>query len=222
LDVGCGTGAFTIGAAKLGYKALGLSWDETNQKIARERADICGASAEFEIYDIRRLDERHDLIGQFDVAICCEVIEHVLDDRKLVKDIAATLRPGGYLFMTAPYLRYVAMSPGDEGPFPTAETGWHVRRGYTRAMLCELCDHARLVLENQTYCTGPVSQYLGRLNRNLVRVNRWLAWAILLPLRVLPPLLDPIVTRIVDYPQYSICVEAYRPRFTNHQDRTPL
>jgi SAM-dependent methyltransferase len=214
LDVGCGTGAFTIGAARLGYRALGLSWDEANQRAARERASICGVSGvEFDVLDVRQLDKRTDLIAQFDVAICCEVVEHVLDDRKLIQDIAATLKPGGYLFMTAPYLRYVAMSPGDEGPFPTTETGWHVRRGYTRAMFGELCKQADLILEHQTFCTGPISQYIGRLNRRLSSVNRWLAWFIVLPLRPLPPILDPIVTRIFTYPYYSICIEAYRPRF---------
>jgi SAM-dependent methyltransferase len=35
LDVGCGSGAFTIGLALLGYKALGLSWDERNQSQGR-------------------------------------------------------------------------------------------------------------------------------------------------------------------------------------------
>src|SRR5215831_5582861 len=48
LDVGCGTGAFTIGAARRGYHALGLSWDERNQTTARQRADLCRCpSAEF-------------------------------------------------------------------------------------------------------------------------------------------------------------------------------
>src|SRR5579863_838903 len=42
-DVGCGTGAFTIGAAQRGYTAVGLSWDERNQRVARERAALCGA-----------------------------------------------------------------------------------------------------------------------------------------------------------------------------------
>jgi 2-polyprenyl-3-methyl-5-hydroxy-6-metoxy-1,4-benzoquinol methylase len=35
LDVGCGTGAFTIGAARRGYRAIGLSWDERNQRWIR-------------------------------------------------------------------------------------------------------------------------------------------------------------------------------------------
>src|SRR5262249_21536584 len=62
LDVGCGTGAFSIGAALRGYRALGLSWDERNQLAAKERAALCRASsAQFEVLDIQKLDRRADL-----------------------------------------------------------------------------------------------------------------------------------------------------------------
>jgi cyclopropane fatty-acyl-phospholipid synthase-like methyltransferase len=71
LDVGCGTGAFSIGAALRGYRALGLSWDERNQLAAKERATYCKASsAQFEVLDIRELDRRADLVNSFDVVIC--------------------------------------------------------------------------------------------------------------------------------------------------------
>src|SRR5688572_22103353 len=65
LDVGCGTGAFTIGTAKLGYRSLGLSWDERNQAVAEQRAALVNASsASFEICDVRNLSEKTNLIGQ--------------------------------------------------------------------------------------------------------------------------------------------------------------
>jgi cyclopropane fatty-acyl-phospholipid synthase-like methyltransferase len=64
LDVGCGSGAFPIGAALRGYRAVGLSWDERNQSVAQERAIYCKApSAQFEVLDIRELDRRADLVG---------------------------------------------------------------------------------------------------------------------------------------------------------------
>src|SRR6266436_6734285 len=86
LDVGCGTGAFSIGAALRGYRALGLSWDERNQSVAKERAIYCKApSAQFEVLDIRELDRRADLVGGFDVVICLETIEHVMEDLKLMR-----------------------------------------------------------------------------------------------------------------------------------------
>ena len=46
LDVGCGTGAFTIGAARRGYHATGISWDEpqpTRRRRARARFAACRA-----------------------------------------------------------------------------------------------------------------------------------------------------------------------------------
>ncbi len=36
-DAGCGSGAFTIGTAKFGYRSLGLSWDNRNQSLAEAR-----------------------------------------------------------------------------------------------------------------------------------------------------------------------------------------
>ena len=73
LDVGCGTGAFTIGASLRVYHALGLSWDERNQSVAAERAKLVGAkTTEFQIQDVRFLHDRNDLFGRFDCAICTE------------------------------------------------------------------------------------------------------------------------------------------------------
>src|SRR5262249_7098216 len=124
LDVGCGTGAFSIGAALRGYRTLGLSWDKSNQTIAEERATLCTASsAHFEIFDIRGLDRRTDLLGDFDVIICFETIEHVMEDFKLMRSMAACLKPGGRLLLTTPYMLYNAISAGDTGPFSPVESG---------------------------------------------------------------------------------------------------
>src|SRR5512132_1799496 len=63
IDIGCGSGAFSIGAALRGYDVLWLSWDERTQQVARERALLCGAeSATFDVFDVRRLGERLDLM----------------------------------------------------------------------------------------------------------------------------------------------------------------
>lgn len=214
LDVGCGTGAFSIGAARRGYDALGLSWDERNQRVAAERAALCGArTAAFEVLDVRHLDARRDLIEHFDVAICCENIEHILDDRKLLRDIAACLKPGGRLLLTTPYLLYRPMSAGEIGPFLPIENGDHVRRGYSAAMLDELCLHAGLVPERVSFCSGVISQKVTSLMRSLGRVDATLAWILTCPLRVLPPLTDRWVSRLLGWPGFSICLEAYKPRF---------
>lgn len=213
VDIGCGSGAFSIGAALRGYSALGLSWDEHNQQLASERATLCSATtASFEICDVRALDARHDFAERFDVALCCENIEHVIDDRKLMRDIAACLRPGGRLLLTAPYLLYRPISREDMGPFLPVEDGRHVRRGYSPAMMIELCGQAGLVVERISFCSGYTSQKATSLMRMLTRLHPILGWIAVLPLRILPPLLDPVIARITNWPGFSICLEAYKPR----------
>lgn len=216
IDIGCGTGAFSIGAALRGYKALGLSWDERNQKVAEERAEICKAdSAKFDILDVRKLDTRKDLIETFDVAVCSENIEHILNDKKLIKDITACLKPGGRLLLTTPYLLYRPIRPGDKGPFSKIEDGGHVRRGYTEAMLEELCKSANIVHERITFCSGFLSQKICFLKSTLGKRHPLFSWAIVLPLRIFPPLLDRVITNAISWPYFSICLEARKPR---HED----
>lgn len=213
LDVGCGSGAFTIGAARRGYKALGLSWDARNQGVAVARAAACGvADATFEVLDVRCLGESEHLRGKFDLALCCECAEHILDDRKLLRDVAGALKPGGRLLFTSPNYYYRAMSKGDLGPFCTEETGWHVRRGYSAEMLRELCEQAGLRCEEISYCSGWISQNVSSVLRVLNQFNGKLAWVLTLPLRPLA-LLDQWLPGPGRHSGYSIGMVAVKPRF---------
>ncbi|ABW25425.1 methyltransferase [Acaryochloris marina MBIC11017] len=220
IDIGCGNGAFSIGAARRGFTTLGLSWDERNQTTADLRAKICDvSSAKFEVQDVRHLDTRKDLIGIFDYAICFENVEHIIDDKKLLRDISNCLKPGGRLLLTTPYLHYLPITSGDMGPFSTIEDGGHVRRGYTEAMLDELCQQAGLVLEKTSFCSGFTSQKITYLLRLLSRINPMLAWILVLPLRLLPQYIDWLVTPLIRWPYFSICIEAYKPRYSSNLDQ---
>ncbi len=209
LDIGCGSGAFTIGAARQGYKALGLSWDERNQNVARQRASICKAAlAEFEVLDVRHLDQRLDLVRGFEIAVCCETIEHILNDQKLMVDISRCLKSGGILLLTTPNFNYRPITRSDGGPFSHVEDGGHVRRGYTPDDLKHLCASAGLRVSHIGYCSGLVSQKITALMRTASRIHPLLGWSIVLPLRGLPPLLDPWISGIVRWPGYSITLVA--------------
>jgi SAM-dependent methyltransferase len=211
IDIGCGSGAFTIYSALMGYEALGLSWDERNQATAHERALMCKAEkARFEEQDVRQLDKRTDLTNQFDVAICFENIEHIINDSKLMCDISACLKPGGKLLLTTPNYHYKPISKGDSGPFHLVEDGGHVRRGYTEEELSKLCEVAGLSPKPFSFCSGFSSQKITFLLRLFSEVNHLLGWLFILPLRAIPPFLDPILSRIIDYPGYSICLVAQK------------
>ena len=214
VDIGAGAGAFTIGAARRGYTALGLSWDAENRRVAAERARLCGArNVVFELLDIGQLGERKDLLESFEVAICLETVEHILDDRKFLSDIGSVLVPGEFFLLTTPNYHYRAITLGDDGPFLREETGWHVRRGYTPSMLFELCEASGFMVPEISYCSGFFSQKITWLIRNLSKLHWLLAWFAVLPLRIVPPLLDPLARHILGWPDYSICLVAQKPRF---------
>ena len=216
LDVGSGTGAFTMGAARRGYKATGLSWDERNQIVALERARLCGIeNVEFPILDVRDLDRCENLKGKFDFILCFENIEHILDDSKLMRDMALCLKPGGRLLLTTPNYYFRAITAGGEnGPYLSEETGGHVRRGYSEAMLRELCRNANLEAEEISSCSGFLSQKVTALWRVIGKSSVGVQFVLTLPLRVLPPILDPLISKLTNWPNYSICLVAYKPRWS--------
>lgn len=213
IDIGCGSGAFTIGAARRGYTALGLNWDERELTAAQKRAQMCRASnASFDVCDVRDLHKRTEYNNQFDVAICTENIEHILDDFKLMSDLCRCLKPGGRLLLTTPYYHYRAISSTDNGPFCKVETGGHVRRGYTKCMLIELCQTAGLLCDEISYCSGFLSQKVTALMRLGTRIHVLVGWGLILILRPFIPFLDPFLTLGLGWPYYSITLEAYKPR----------
>ena len=207
LDVGCGVGAFTIGAALRGYRALGLSWDEEDQQVAQHRASICKASlAGFELQDARYLDQRLDWQNNFDIVICCENIEHIIDDRKLMADMQRCLKRGGTLLLTTPNIRYIPITKNcDEGMFAN---GGHVRRGYSADDLKALCASAGFTVVQIGYCSGFLSQKTTGLLRLASHVHALFGWLLILPLRLVPPLGDRWISKLFPWPGYSITLVA--------------
>src|ERR1700726_2628028 len=146
----------------------------------RGSAPTSAALRTFEICDGRQLHERTDFFGLFDIILCCENIE--------LNSMAAWLKPGGGLLLTAPYNRRIPWSSMDYGPFPDFEDGRHVRRGCNRAMIAELCVHSGLTIEEISYVSGPISQAIAFLLERLGRrVHPLFGWLVVLPLRPFPP-----------------------------------
>lgn len=100
LDVGCGNGAFGLLVQQKVVEIHGIECAED----AVERAQGRGVR-------VRRCDLNRDPFpyadGWFDAVACLDVIEHVLDPRRLLREIQRVLRPGGVLILTTPNLRYI-------------------------------------------------------------------------------------------------------------------
>ena len=194
MDVGCGSGTFTNAAARRGYLATGVSFNTDQNEKARRRAAWSHVSSTFVEYDIRALSRLGEVQGVADVVICTETIEHILNDQKLMIDLAGCLKPGGRLLMTAPYEYYKAITPEDDGPFSIVEDGGHVRRGYTAESYRALCERAGLKIEDFGFCSGLISQWLTKILRKFTIIDYRLGWLVILPLRILPPVLDRFIS----------------------------
>lgn len=54
--------------------------------------------------------------NSFDGVICIEVIEHVLEDREFIRQIARVLKPGGWAYFTTPNGDYIRNEGADRNP----------------------------------------------------------------------------------------------------------
>ncbi|MFH1643663.1 MAG: methyltransferase domain-containing protein [bacterium] len=204
LDAGCGLGTFSFFAAKKGNVTTGLSFDEKANKQAIQNAKILKLeNVKFEQCDLRYLDKFKNNLDKFDQIICFETIEHILDDKKLIKDLSNLLRPGGKLLLTTPFKNYKKLW---RDKLSQIEDGGHVRRGYTHEEIEKIFNSAELSIVKQDYVSGFISQQLTNFSRILsTKINQRLAWFFVLPLRIFQ-LLDPVITNFLKYPYLSIAV----------------
>jgi len=202
LDAGCGNGVFTMYAAGLGNEAVGISLDERSIDIATSRATLLNLPARFVCADLRDLQTLNGALGRFDQIICCEVIEHILSDRKLLSDLSALLEPGGRLLLTTPNPDAKPLV-GDR--VSQVEDGGHVRAGYTFRQMREMFADCGLSVAHEEFVSGIVSQALANLMRRLNSISALFSWGAVLPFRVLQSI-DPPLSRLAARPFLSIAV----------------
>lgn len=100
IDVGCGDGALSgVAWRKLRAEVTGIDPSEAAIRHAREQFSERGMNGNFMVgsaYATGVPDE------SFDAAVCADVIEHVGEPERLLREIHRILRPGGVLVLTTP------------------------------------------------------------------------------------------------------------------------
>jgi SAM-dependent methyltransferase len=210
-DAGCGNGAFSIYAARWGNEVLAASFSPREQRDARRRAEVLGASGiDFRTLDLRELGRNRDSLGRFEQIICFETIEHLSDDEGLVGSLVAMLEPGGQLLLSTPFEGHHPLYSEERHPSPT-EDGSHVRYGYTQERLRRIVQDAGLQVTSEGFISGVVSQKLTDLMRRCsARFGRLAGWAIVLPLRPLR-VLDAPLSGMLRYPYLSVALSGVKP-----------
>jgi 2-polyprenyl-6-hydroxyphenyl methylase/3-demethylubiquinone-9 3-methyltransferase len=98
LDIGCGGGFLAEEFAVLGCRVTGVDPSAASVDAARAHAARRGLRID---YRVGAGEELPAPDAAFDVACCCDVLEHVSDVDRVIGETARVLEPGGlYLFDT--------------------------------------------------------------------------------------------------------------------------
>jgi len=113
-DLGCGTGAYAVWLAGLGFRVTGLDFSSRAIERARARRLPASASCRFVVQDL--LGDVSRFAGAFDFAYDWEVLHHVFpEDRdRYVENVGAMLRQGG---------RYLSVCFSEDEPASFGGTG---------------------------------------------------------------------------------------------------
>lgn len=221
LDMGAGTGRHAFESLRRGGVVVALDVERTELDDVAELIEAmvtghqtpaggAGAVVNGSGLDLPFPD------GVFDRVVASEVLEHVPDDRRVIRELARVLRPGGLLAVTVPrwFPELVNWALDDDYHAP-AVAGGHVRI-YRESALRERLQAAGLRLVGRHHAHGLHSPYwwlkclVGVANDDhaLVRAyHRLLVWDLVhhpWPLQVAERVLQPLIGK-------SLVLYAVRP-----------
>jgi SAM-dependent methyltransferase len=150
LDAGCGSGRNMVDLARLG-RVTGLEIADLSYARAVERG--VGEVVRGSITELPLPDER------FAVAVCLDVIEHIEDDLRALRELHRVVRPGGTLLVTVPAYQWL---------WSEHDVINHHKRRYTRRTLSAVAAQAGWETVWTTYFNGlllPVAIAHRRLSR---------------------------------------------------------
>lgn len=102
LDVGCAYGGFLVAAKEAGAgRVVGVDINSKLIDLARLQLDDHHVSGELAIEDITS-DGVADRWGRFDIVLCNDVIEHVVDPLRCARNLASVMKRGGKVFLEIP------------------------------------------------------------------------------------------------------------------------
>ena len=127
-DLGCGNGHITGRLAALGYEVTGIDASISGLRIARQTYP--------QVRFIQQQIDRHlncgARLGEYDVVISSDVIEHLYHPSDLLEAAHALLKPNGQVLIGTPYHGYLknlalAVTGKMDAHFSTLHDGGHIK-----------------------------------------------------------------------------------------------
>lgn len=107
LDAGCGDGRYLAALPELGpvpARVVGTDIADSILRTARTATEAAGVNAELVRANLESLPFEDD---RFDVVLCVQVIEHLLEPALGVRELARVLKPGGRLIISTDHDRNI-------------------------------------------------------------------------------------------------------------------
>jgi SAM-dependent methyltransferase len=160
LDAGCGNGMLAYQSYLRGNRVLGISIKpgeiERNRRLFHQYLGVPEQRLEFLVHNLYDI---HSLGRQFHEIVCTEVLEHIVDDRRVCESFYRLLRPGGTLHLCCPN----ADHPDHRRHcLDERECGGHVRPGYTERTYRELLEPIGFEVGAPIGLGGPIRQACNR------------------------------------------------------------
>ncbi len=102
LDLGCGSGQFSLPMLKRGYRMVSADLDAPRLKLFHELGSKDGLKGCPTRTDAAKLAFE---TACFDAVVCREMLEHIIDPAPVMDEIRRVLKPGGKLCVTVPSSR---------------------------------------------------------------------------------------------------------------------
>lgn len=135
LDVGCGTGFLALLYAELGHAVTGIDISPEMIAVARRKAQLQGARAEFRVGDAERIEA---MDASFDLVIARHLLWTLPDPARAVNDWLRVLRPHGRLVLIEGHWGVGDLS-GEYGPIHTQLPFFGGAEGDAVAAFLETC-----------------------------------------------------------------------------------
>lgn len=124
LDLGCGSGVYSLSFAERGAHVTGLDLSPVMIRLTNEKANERGLQLDLRVADISRPLPFDD--DQFDIVFTATVLHYVEDLASFFREVARVTKPKGHLLASVLHPIATAYFPSLVSEEVTSRNDWHV------------------------------------------------------------------------------------------------